>query len=118
MKLPAWLMLHKPLSKRARTIFGIGSIVLPLLLWSVVSYVPFVWHPQILITDPGDVDYLEAGMRMDRAPFQEAVQEMKNEGKAPPSGTPSNPIYLPAPDEVATAFYTAFTTPPAERDGP
>ena len=29
----------------------------------------------------------------------------------------ANPIYLPAPHEVAKAFYTAFTTPPAQKDG-
>ena len=118
MKLPAWLTLHKPISARARSIFGIGSIVLPLLVWSVVSYVPFVWHPQMLVADPGDVDFLEAGMRMDRAAFQGAIDDMRSQGKAPPKGEPANPIYLPAPDEVATAFYTAFTTPPGERDGP
>ena len=31
---------------------------------------------------------------------------------------PSNPIYLPAPHEVAAAFYTAFITPPPTQDGP
>jgi len=30
---------------------------------------------------------------------------------------PTNPIYLPAPHEVALAFYTAFTTAPETRDG-
>ncbi|MGB8431404.1 MAG: hypothetical protein WCE72_16430, partial [Pseudolabrys sp.] len=30
----------------------------------------------------------------------------------------SNPIYLPAPHEVALSLYTAFITPPATQDGP
>ena len=30
---------------------------------------------------------------------------------------PANPIYLPAPHEVAVALYTSFTTPPASQDG-
>jgi NitT/TauT family transport system permease protein len=30
---------------------------------------------------------------------------------------PANPIYLPAPHEVAAALYTSFTTPPATQDG-
>jgi NitT/TauT family transport system permease protein len=33
-----------------------------------------------------------------------------------PEGTPANPIYLPAPHQVAKAFYTAFTTEPRRRN--
>jgi NitT/TauT family transport system permease protein len=33
-----------------------------------------------------------------------------------PEGRPANPIYLPAPHEVVTAFYTAFTTEPKRRN--
>ena len=36
---------------------------------------PFVWHPQVLITDPGSVDYLQAGMRMDKAAFADEVAD-------------------------------------------
>src|SRR5581483_4383665 len=32
-------------------------------------------------------------------------------------GYPANPVYLPAPHQVAKAFYTAFTTAPEQRDG-
>ena len=34
-----------------------------------------------------------------------------------PLGIPSNPIYLPPPHKVVEALYTAFTTPPVQRDG-
>jgi NitT/TauT family transport system permease protein len=40
---------------------------------------------------------------------------MEEAGKALPEGRPVNPIYLPAPHEVATAFYTAFTEEPKMR---
>ena len=40
---------------------------------------------------------------------------MQDLGKAIPSGVPVNPVYLPAPHEVATALYTSFTTEPKRR---
>lgn len=91
--------------------------MLPVFLWCVVSYVPAVWHPQVLVTKPGSVSFLEPGMRMDRAGFLDAAEEARKEKKAVPEGVPANPIYLPAPHEVAEAFYTSFTTPPESRDG-
>ena len=39
---------------------------------------------------------------MDRAPFDAAVAEALKASKAPPEGVPANPVYLPAPHEVAT----------------
>jgi NitT/TauT family transport system permease protein len=98
-------------------VFGSLSFVLPVLAWSLVSYVPSVWHPQTLITNPGSVEYLEAGMRMDRHAFADAAEEARGENREPPEGVPANPIYLPAPHEVALALYTSFTSPPANQDG-
>jgi NitT/TauT family transport system permease protein len=108
----------RPLSPRARLTFGTLSFVLPIVIWSIVSYVPAVWHPQMLITDPGSAEYLQAGMRMNKAAFADAVAEAEREHKAPPEGVASNPIYLPAPHEVATALYTSFVTPPPTKDSP
>jgi NitT/TauT family transport system permease protein len=56
-------------------------------------------------------------MRIDRADFADQVKQMKAAGSAPPVGTLANPVYLPAPGEVLAAFYTSFTTPPADQDG-
>jgi NitT/TauT family transport system permease protein len=44
--------------------------------------------------------------------FAEQQQLAKEQSLAVPEGFRANPIYLPAPHEVATAFYTAFTTAP------
>ena len=93
------------------------ALVLPIVVWCIVSYVPFVWHPQIQITDPGSVDYLQAGMRMDRQDFDDAVKDAESENKPPPQGISANPIYLPAPHEVAIALYSSFTAPPVSKDG-
>jgi len=112
-----WLQVSRPVAPRAKLILGILSFVLPVALWCLVSYVPAIWHPQMLITDPGSVSYLQPGMRMDKAAFEGAAADARAARMPVPAGVPSNPIYLPAPDEVARAFYTSFTTAPETRDG-
>lgn len=113
-----WFAVRTELAPKRRLLLGIGSFLLPLLLWCVVSYVPSVWHPKIEISDPGDVDYFQSGMLVDREQFDDEAAGMRAEGKAAPQGTPANPIYLPDPLKVAEALYTGFTTPPAQADAP
>jgi NitT/TauT family transport system permease protein len=112
-----WLQVLRPISPRANLVIGCLSFVVPILIWSIVSYVPWIWHPQIFITNPGSVDYLQAGMRMDKAAFANEVASAKDEKRDPPEGVAANPIYLPAPHEVAAALYSSFTTPPPTQDG-
>jgi NitT/TauT family transport system permease protein len=50
--------------------------------------------------------------------FYAEAQNAVNTGTEPPQGNLVNPIYLPAPHQVATALVTAFTTPPAQADAP
>jgi len=102
----------------SRTILAIGSFVLPVLLWCVVSYVPFVWHPKVQIEAPGGVDYFQPGMLVDRADFAKESAAMQEQQLALPTGRPANPIYLPPPHQVALALYTAFVTPPVQKDAP
>lgn len=94
------------------------SFAIPLLLWSLVSYVPFIWHPMMSITDAGSVDYFNKGLLVEKELFYKERDKARAEGLAEPQGTPANPIYLPAPHEVLRAFYTAFTTAPLRRDEP
>ncbi len=103
---------------RTRVLLGVGSFLLPLLVWCLVSYVPFLWHPKVHVTDPGGVDYFQVGMLVDKAMFAEEAGNMVRANLAPPVGKPSNPIYLPAPDEVAKAFYQGFVNPPEDTDVP
>lgn len=117
MGLSDWFAVRKELSSRKRSLLGIGSFLLPLLIWCAVSYLPFIWHPMVLVSQPGDVDYFQVDMRVDKATFADEVASMQAQGKAVPAGVPANPIYLPAPHEVAQAFYTAFTKAPESRDG-
>lgn len=91
------------------------SFLLPLLIWSAVSYVPWLWHPKVEITEPGAVAYFRPGMLVDREVFDRELASL-DKGLAPPAGKPANPVYLPAPHEVARAFYTSFTTEPLRRN--
>src|SRR5262245_9351499 len=101
-----------------RRLLNIGAFVLPILIWCVVSYVPFVWHPKVLVEEAGGVDYFQSGMLVDRIEFDEQLKDVQSKGLALPAGRPANPIYLPAPHEVAKALYTSFTTKPQQRDAP
>jgi len=112
-----WFRVRARLSRRARILLAFASILLPLGLWSAVSYVPFIWHPDMLISDPGDVDYFQPGMRVDKAMFASEIANAKTNNTAPPVGTAANPVYLPAPGDVLMAFYTSFTTPPMDQNG-
>jgi hypothetical protein len=85
-----WLRVLKPISPRANLIIGCLSFVVPILIWSLVSYVHWIWHPQIFITNPGSVDYLQAGMRMDKEAFANEVVQAKEEKRDPPQGVPAN----------------------------
>lgn len=96
----------------------LGSFLLPLLVWSLVSYLPFIWHPKVQVEAPGGVDYFQPGMRVDREEFAQQAADMRQQGLALPTGVPANPIYLPAPHRVAKALYTAFTTEPEQKDAP
>jgi NitT/TauT family transport system permease protein len=117
MNTSSWFAVRRELSQNKKTILGVASFLFPLLIWCMVSYLPFIWHPKVLISNPGDVDYFQVGMLVDKATFREELSNMQSTGKIAPQGQPANPIYLPAPHEVAKAFYTGFTTAPEQRDG-
>ena len=117
MSLTSWFAVRRELSPRRQKLLGLGSFLLPLLIWCAVSYVPFIWHPMVMISNPGDVDYFQSDMLVDKSVFKDELANMQAASKALPVGSPANPIYLPAPHEVAKALYTAFTTVPEQRDG-
>jgi NitT/TauT family transport system permease protein len=117
MSLSSWFIVRQELNPQRKRIIGIASFVLPILLWCAVSYVPFIWHPMMKVNQPGDVDYFQVDMLVERGQFNEEVSNMQQSGKVLPTGIPANPIYLPAPHEVAKALYTGFVTPPAQKDG-
>lgn len=117
----SWFAVRKELSPKKRGTLLLLSFLLPLAAWAVVSYCPYVWHPLVHVTDPGDTGvpgtyaYLAAGQMVQRDVFVARNRELKAAGAALAEGDPANPIYLPAPHEVGRAFYTAFTTKPKRR---
>jgi NitT/TauT family transport system permease protein len=117
MSLSSWFAVRRELSPRKRKFLGVGSFLLPLIIWCAVSYVPFIWHPMVMVSQPGDVDYFQVDMLVDKATFNDELTSMQATNKTSPQGVPANPIYLPAPHEVAKALYTGFTTAPEQRDG-
>lgn len=114
----AMVKISRALSRKSSIGLAIASFLLQLLLWCAVSYLPFIWHSQVMISKSGDVVYFEPDTRIDRAVFNNEVKNMQDQGLRPPEGVPVNPVYLPAPHEVAKALFTAFSTPPAQPTDP
>ena len=108
----------RELSPKSKLLLGLGSFLIPVLIWCAVSYLPFLWHPQVQITQSGSVPYFQVDSRVEKAVFYAEAQSAVNAGAEPPQGKLVNPIYLPAPHEVAKALVTAFITPPAQPDAP
>lgn len=113
----SWFAVRKELSPQSKWILTVGSFLLPLLIWSALSYIPFLWHPMMRITDPGEVSYFEPDMLVDKSVFADEYTTAKSSGQKLPQGEPANPIYLPAPHQVAKALYTGFTKAPERKDG-
>jgi NitT/TauT family transport system permease protein len=86
-------------------------------LWALVSYVPWIWHPLVRVTEPGDVAWFKPGLLVERAVFAEENAKLiaTPGGGRSAEGVRANPVFLPAPHEVARAFWTAFTTKPILR---
>lgn len=107
-----WLGLKEELPHRRKVLLTALSFLVPFALWCAVSYIPWLWHPNVRVTVPGDVDYFVEDMDVPRADFERELAKVKAAGGTLPEGVRVNPVYLPAPHQVARAFYTAFTTEP------
>jgi NitT/TauT family transport system permease protein len=49
-----WFAIRKELSGRRRSLLITASFVLPILIWCVISYTPFIWHPDIKLEISAD----------------------------------------------------------------
>lgn len=106
-----WLAVYRDLGARRRSVLGVLAFVLPLGVWSAFSYVPFLWHPKILILSRGDTALAE-GKRYEKDAFRNANQKAAALGMAPALGVPANPVFLPAPHEVGRALVVGFREAP------
>lgn len=93
------------------------SFAIPVMVWSCFSYIPFLWHPLVAVTSPGDVTWLAPGMRVPVDQFEKERSAIAEKHGNLPTGVRANPVYLPAPHEVFMALLTSFSTPPQTKDG-
>ena len=100
-----WLGLKAELPHKRKVLLTVLSFLAPLLLWCAVSYIPWLWHPNVFITAPGDVDYFTDDMDVPCADFQRELEKVRETSGVLPEGYRANPVYLPAPHRVARAFY-------------
>ena len=107
-----WLGLKQELPAKRKLVLTVLSFLTPLILWTAVSYVPWLWHPLVHITSPGDVDYFVEDMEVPKADFAKELAKVQAAGGELPQGERVNPVYLPAPHKVARVFYTVFITEP------
>lgn len=113
-----WLGLKQELPHRRKVTLMVLSFLLPLVIWSALSYIPGLWHPLVHVTEVGSVDYFVTDMDVPRATFDQEVAKARAAGQDVPKGFLVNPVYLPAPHKVVRAFYTAFKTPPRLQNEP
>jgi NitT/TauT family transport system permease protein len=113
-----WFQPYGELTPKQRVLLTACAFVLPLVIWCALSYLPFVWHPMMKITEAGGVSYFEPGLLVEKKTFQAENATLAASGGALAKGFPANPVFLPAPHEVGQAFYKAFTTEPKRRGEP
>lgn len=112
---PPWLEVRTDLSAGRSSVLIVLAFLLPLGVWSAVSYVPWIWHPQVLVTEAGGTGLTEGG-RYPRRDFAAANARVEGTTNAA-EGRRVNPIFLPAPHEVALGFHRTFTQEPQLRGG-
>lgn len=105
-------------STRSRPWLIGASFLVPLLLWSLVSYCPLIWHPMVAITSSGDIAWMQEGALVEKEVFLAENERMRAAELVEASGTAANPVYLPAPHQVAMALVKSFTTPPLREGDP
>lgn len=118
MKKQGLFVIWKELPPKQRKMLFAVSFLLPILIWCTVSYVPFVWHPMISITNKGDVSFFKEGMLVKKDIFRAENKRLAQKGKTLAEGYPANPIYLPAPHAVAVSLVKSFSTPPRREGDP
>jgi NitT/TauT family transport system permease protein len=114
----AWSRPLAGLGPRASGALWAASFIVPLLIWCAVSYLPFVWHPMVRVSDPGDSTWMTSAALVERAAFTAENADLAARRGRLAVGVSANPVFLPAPHAVMRALITGFTTPPARPDEP
>ncbi len=107
-----WFSIRQDLTPGRHRLLGVFAFLLPLAVWSLFSYVPWLWHPMVRVTDPAGVSWIKPGQILPREDFAKLVEKQAALAAPLPTGAPANPLYFPPPHAVGRALYTAFTTEP------
>ena len=80
-----WFGIRKDLAPGRRTLLTVCSFCIPLLVWVTVSYVPFIWHPDIKLEISADRDgvttVFTAGDRVSKEFFPTFVEAVRQENR-------------------------------------
>jgi NitT/TauT family transport system permease protein len=80
-----WFLIRRDLPQRRRLALTLASFLLPISLWCVVSYVPWIWHPEVRIEvsaeREGVTTMFTAGDRVSREFFPEFVAAVREENQ-------------------------------------
>lgn len=93
-----WFLIRRDLPQGRRLALTAISFLLPLVLWCVVSYVPWIWHPDVKIElsaeREGVTTVFTAGDHVSKGFFPEFVQAVRAENSAvlaaKEAGTPAS----------------------------
>lgn len=118
LKTEKWFRFGKGLSQQRVRGLTVASFIMPLLLWSIISYVPAIWHPEVQINDVGDSIYFDQDDILDHETFTLENEKLISQDENPMVGIRVNPVYFPAPHRVAAAFVSAFRTEPRREGDP
>ncbi|WP_193211788.1 ABC transporter permease [Luteolibacter marinus] len=84
--LRGWFLIRRDLPHGRRVLLTVVSFLLPLALWCVVSYVPWIWHPDVKIElsaeREGVTTVFTAGDHVSREFFPEFVEAVRQENAA------------------------------------
>ncbi|CAA6676377.1 MULTISPECIES: ABC transporter permease [unclassified Lentimonas] len=81
-----WFAVRKELSAKRRSLLVAASFILPILLWSIVSYTPFIWHPDIKLEISADRENVTtvftAGNHLSKEYYPSFVEAVEAENTA------------------------------------
>ena len=100
-----WFGIRKELAPRRGLMLTVCSFCLPLLVWVTVSYVPFIWHPDIKLEISADREgvttVFTAGDRVSKEFFPTFVEAVRKENNLILSAREKNqPLSVPRRENI------------------
>jgi len=114
----SWLRIRQPLDRWRAFWLKACAFCIPLVVWCAISYLPFIWHPQMKVIEAGDSRTYPKKAYVPKDAYYTEQQRLLENGLTPMVGKSTNPMFLPAPHEVGMALKTAFTTEPLRKGAP